>query len=347
MPSDLPWLKFHPAAWLADQCLRMCSLAAQGLWIGMLALMFNARRRGFLETAAGKPMSDEMLARLFCSSVEEIQHRRRELEAAGVPSIEDRTGIWYSRRMVRDEARRMRNTDNGRRGGNPALRQLSLNQSSPGRITDADNRNGRKSDKAEEEEQSRGEIPPSPQRGSSREEIMDVEERKNRRTMSKTALQLRVEKLFGRRETTPWDTATCRAWERNRAVVAGTSEEDFALLEWWFGLPPNTFELYRRKDLGTLLNNWSAEIDRAREFAARRGHPIKRQATHPPAIPPEPADWTAKFAALKAGNGWQVITGGRQAMRRLGDGAVFGWVDLPSDVRAELVGAVQTEVIPR
>lgn len=338
MPSDLPWLKFHPAAWLADQCLRMCSLAAQGLWIGMLALMFGARRRGYLETAGGKPMTNEMLARLFTSSLDEIQHLRSELEAAGVPSIEDATGIWYSRRMIRDEARRIRNTDNGRRGGNPTLR-LSLSRSDPGRITEAVNRNGRVPVMPEEEKQWRVESPPSPQRGSSREGIADAAEQKNRRTMSKTALQLRIEKLFCRRETTPWDAATRRAWDRNRAVVTATSEEDLALLEWWFSLPPNTPELYRRRDLATLLNNWSAEIDRAREFAVRRGGQSRLNGMAPAERPPEPPDWTAAFMRLKGQNGWEVAAGVRQAVRRLSDGVIFGWVELPRDVLDELIPA--------
>jgi len=49
-----PWLKFFPSDWRADPALRMCSLAARGLWIEMLCLMHEARPHGSL-LVNGKP----------------------------------------------------------------------------------------------------------------------------------------------------------------------------------------------------------------------------------------------------------------------------------------------------
>lgn len=37
-----PWLKFYPTDWRSDPALKMCSLAARGLWIEMIALMHEA-----------------------------------------------------------------------------------------------------------------------------------------------------------------------------------------------------------------------------------------------------------------------------------------------------------------
>ena len=44
----LPWMKFYPADWRADPALRMCSLAARGLWMEMLSIMHEADPRGSL-----------------------------------------------------------------------------------------------------------------------------------------------------------------------------------------------------------------------------------------------------------------------------------------------------------
>jgi hypothetical protein len=84
---------------------------------------------------------------------------------------------------------------------------------------------------------------------------------------TKTENQLRAEKLFRRRASTPWDASCLKAWDRSRRAVETTHEEDWQLLEWFYALPPEG--TYRRHDLPTLLNNWSAEIDRARAFKAK------------------------------------------------------------------------------
>jgi hypothetical protein len=44
----LPWMKFYPADWRADPALRMCSLAARGLWMEILSIMHEADPRGSL-----------------------------------------------------------------------------------------------------------------------------------------------------------------------------------------------------------------------------------------------------------------------------------------------------------
>lgn len=89
----------------------------------------------------------------------------------------------------------------------------------------------------------------------------------------KTALQLRVESWFHRRAKTPWGKAELKAWDANRLCVESATEEDLALLEKRFADPAQA--QYRRHDLATLLNNWPAEIDRARNHATN-GKPPSR-----------------------------------------------------------------------
>ncbi|HEY8138782.1 MAG TPA: hypothetical protein VIF61_13145, partial [Methylocystis sp.] len=115
-----PWLKFFPSDWRADPALRMCSLAARGLWIEMLCLMHEARPHGSL-LVNGKPVTVAGLANLVGAGVAEVEGFLAELEEAGVFS-RDADGALYSRRMRRDEERAAANRVNGRAGGNPSLK---------------------------------------------------------------------------------------------------------------------------------------------------------------------------------------------------------------------------------
>jgi hypothetical protein len=115
-----PWLKFFPSDWRADPALRMCSLAARGLWIEMLCLMHEARPHGSL-LVNGKPVTAAQLANLVGAGIAEVEGFLAELEEAGVFS-RDADGALYSRRMRRDEERAAVNRVNGRAGGNPSLK---------------------------------------------------------------------------------------------------------------------------------------------------------------------------------------------------------------------------------
>jgi hypothetical protein len=110
-----PWSKFFWTDWLADPCLRLCSLAARGLWIDMLALMHQGGKPGFL-AVSGQPVTPVQLARIVGQSVEEIESLLSELESNQVFS-RDGAGTIYSRRVVRDEQKAALARKNGQRGG--------------------------------------------------------------------------------------------------------------------------------------------------------------------------------------------------------------------------------------
>jgi hypothetical protein len=117
--GKLPWMKFYPADWRADPALRMCSLAARGLWMEMLSIMHEADPRGSL-LINGKPIGTKQLASLCGATVRETIAFLNELDAAGVFSrAED--GTIFSRRMKRDDEKADRDKANGKTGGNPSL----------------------------------------------------------------------------------------------------------------------------------------------------------------------------------------------------------------------------------
>jgi len=119
--KKLPAFQFYPGDWLKDPALRSVSVAARGLWIDMLCLMHESPRRGYLQHATGKPVTAEQLARMTGCSTDEVSRLLQELEDTGVFSCTEH-GVIFSRRMVRDEAKRQRCREAGTRGGNPLLK---------------------------------------------------------------------------------------------------------------------------------------------------------------------------------------------------------------------------------
>lgn len=114
-------MKFYPSDWRADPALRMCSMAARGLWMEMLCLMHEAEPRGYL-LVNGKPVTDRQVAALAGLSPKEASVLLEELEQAGVFSRDD-NGTVFSRRMTRDEEKSNMDKANGKRGGNPGLKR--------------------------------------------------------------------------------------------------------------------------------------------------------------------------------------------------------------------------------
>lgn len=115
-----PAFQFYPGDWLRDPGVRSISFAARGLWTDMLCLMHESDRRGYLQLN-GKPVNAEQLARMTGGSTDDVSRLLQELDDSGVFSRSEH-GIIYSRRMVRDERKREKCVEAGKRGGNPTLK---------------------------------------------------------------------------------------------------------------------------------------------------------------------------------------------------------------------------------
>jgi hypothetical protein len=134
-------MKFYPQDWRADEKLRMCSLAARGLWMEMLAIMHRSDRYGQLLVGGNVP-TPAQLAVQAGSSETEVEALLAELRNAGVFSVSG-AGAIYSRRMIRDEKRAQNARKNGKSGGNPSLSKTKNNHAS---------------DKGEDNVQDKGEV---------------------------------------------------------------------------------------------------------------------------------------------------------------------------------------------
>lgn len=90
--------------WFSAFDVRLCSLAARGLWIDMLGIMFKAEIRGTL-TINGKKISSKTIAKITGGSIANIERLLKELERHDVFSrLEDDTIIC--RRMFRESGRK-------------------------------------------------------------------------------------------------------------------------------------------------------------------------------------------------------------------------------------------------
>lgn len=117
-----PAFWFYPGDWMKDTDLRAASVAARGLWIDLLCLMFESDKRGYLVLSSGKPATTEQLARMTGNAPEVVAELVKELEECGVTSRTDE-GVLFSRRMVRDESKRRKCSKAGKKGGgNPRLK---------------------------------------------------------------------------------------------------------------------------------------------------------------------------------------------------------------------------------
>lgn len=115
-----PWMKFYPSDWQSDPALRVCSLAARGLWAEMMAIAHQATPYGHV-IVNGRPPTDAQMAILVGSTPKEVCKLTTELEGAGVFSRLD-DGTIYSRRMTRDRIKAERDREFGKIGGNPKLK---------------------------------------------------------------------------------------------------------------------------------------------------------------------------------------------------------------------------------
>jgi hypothetical protein len=111
--------RFYWNDWQGDPALRLCSLAAQGLWMRMLCIAAEADPIGYV-TIGSKPVGATDLAKIAGASEAEITYLVDELANYGVFS-RDKHGRIYSRRMIRDARRAAEAKKNGKMGGNPNI----------------------------------------------------------------------------------------------------------------------------------------------------------------------------------------------------------------------------------
>lgn len=120
-----PAFQFYPGDWMRDVPLRACTVAARGLWIDLLCLMWDGNPRGYLRVGE-RVLDERALSSLVGVPLATLRVSLRELIENGVVSrAED--GALFSRRMLRDEEIRNARAQGGKLGGNPQLVGVKVN----------------------------------------------------------------------------------------------------------------------------------------------------------------------------------------------------------------------------
>jgi hypothetical protein len=135
---------------------------------------------------------------------------------------------------------------------------------------------------------------------------------------------LRAMALFRMRPATPLDRATRRAWKLASAAVAATTDTEWLQLEAYYSADLPDKDDYRRRDLATLLNNWSGELTKSARFCDRIGwHPEKSEKKEKGA-PPDDL--------------WREVL---RALYPESDPHVYAtWAMVPDSLRAEILEAI-------
>jgi len=103
-----------------DPALKLCSFAAQGVWMRMLRICWHSPRRGYFLLDNGTSPSMADLASLWGKPVETLPPMLAELEARGVLSRDGE--LIYCRRMVREQAKKAKEKAEGE--ATPTEREL-------------------------------------------------------------------------------------------------------------------------------------------------------------------------------------------------------------------------------
>ena len=136
-------------------------------------------------------------------------------------------------------------------------------------------------------------------------------------------LLLRAKAIFRMRPGTALDRSMRRAWKLASAAIAGTTEPEWQTLEAYYAAELPSRDDIRRRDLATLLNNWSGELTRASAWAARAGfHPENSQKKEKGAGAPDEEIWRAALEGLYPESD---------------PGVYAAWSDIPDSLKAEIL----------
>lgn len=145
------------------------------------------------------------------------------------------------------------NRANGRKGGRPPKPMANPSETHRKPMANPNETDKKREDKKREDES--GSTPQTPKGGEWKPDD----------------LQARINSWFNRRSSTAWSEKEIRAYGK---IPKDSEEVD--LLERYYTADIRDKDDIRRRDIGTLLHNWTGEIDRARSFVAKAPDPTAK-----------------------------------------------------------------------
>lgn len=240
---NAPAFQFYAGDWLSSQRVALMTLEEEGAYIRLMAFCW---KHGSLpadpETLArliGKGASTTLaseVAKMFQPSGETLIHPRLE-------QAREEQAAW-----------RAKSSEGGKKS---AETRRALKAAKGGATTlqppiEGSLRNGTNHSATLHSSPSSS-IPPNPQGGFSLSPEVPTGEADN------SPLMIRIGRFFNRRPKTRWSPSERKALKKLIPIDA----EDLELLERYYLEEIPQEDDYRRRDLETLLNNWTKELDRA------------------------------------------------------------------------------------
>ena len=111
-----PAFQFYTGDWRKDAEVQSLDHEHKGVWIDLIVIMWDTAERGRLVLRDGSPMPDLAIARNLGIPEADWKQKRSTLLASGTAS-EDESGVFYCRRMTRDEVARGQKVEAGRKSG--------------------------------------------------------------------------------------------------------------------------------------------------------------------------------------------------------------------------------------
>lgn len=247
-----PAFQFYPADWISSQRVQMLSLEEEGAYIRLVA---SCWQHGSI------PADAEKCARLIgkgCSTT-----LATVVQAMFQPHPNDGTKLVHDRLEMEREKQalwRQKSADGGRKSAEKRAEKAKSKEPSPGeskggsRVVEPPyqpNGNSSSSSSSSITPISPNGKPPAPP-------SLELEAQQTIPIL--TPEQKEVASWFGRRSTTAWSDKERKAWAK---IAKPIEPDDWKAVRWFY---TQSGCQYLRRDLLTLLNNWSGEIDRAKNF---------------------------------------------------------------------------------
>lgn len=178
-----------------------------------------------------------------------------------------------NRRMVRDEALSKIRAESGKMGGNPVLLNQNTKQKPTTRL------NQKSTPSSSSSSSSSDKIPPNPQGGDGQELFGETNidhkdrylpkdwrkiskaDQKKTKVLRNSLSMIQIGAWFDRKSETLWTVAEAAA-----LMMIRPTQSEIDGMGIYYQAQISADDDIRRRDLGTLLNNWSGELDRARKF---------------------------------------------------------------------------------
>jgi len=113
--TTFPFSKFFWRDYESDTLLKLCSLAAQGMWMRLLCIAAQSSEYGYVIMAGRNPTALD-IAKTTGATESEVAELIAELERNHIFS-RDRRGVIYSRRMINESKSRETSSKGGKKGG--------------------------------------------------------------------------------------------------------------------------------------------------------------------------------------------------------------------------------------